>query len=499
MVERRGILRDAACVLAGVALPLAFSPFGWFPIAPLSLAVLFWSWFDATPRRAFMRGWLYGVGQFGFGIFWIHESFQFSHVALSYAVVMTALLVIGMALYPALAGLLARCLVRGGIAVQALMVMPAVWILVEWLRGWLFTGFGWLQVGYSQLGAPLDGVFPVLGVLGVGWAVALSAGALVLAILGVGRMRLMGLMATALLWLAAGVLGRVDWTEPAGDALAVALVQGNVPQDQKWLASMRRPTLERYLRLTSGHWGADLVVWPETALPGLRDDLAPFISMLRGEASARGTDVVVGVPEIDRESQTFYNSVLVLGARETVFRKRHLVPFGEYLPLDRWLRPGAEALGIPVANFSAGAEEQALPRAAGHPLAVSICYEIAFGNEIRRALPEAEMLITVSNDAWFGTSIGPHQHMQMAAARALETGRYLLRATNTGITAIVAPDGAIDSALPQFEAGVLSGRALPRRGATPYVVVGDMPVVVAATLVVMLAAWRSRRGAFRRN
>lgn len=492
---RRALAVDAACLLAGALLPLAFAPFGWFAVAPLSLAALFWSWLKVSVRRAFLRGWLFGLGQFGFGIFWIHESFQFSHVALAYALVMTGLLVAGMAVYPGLAGAVVRRLPVRSLAWSALAVMPAMWVLVEWLRGWLFTGFGWLQLGYSQLAAPLGGLFPITGVLGVGWAVALTAGAVVLALAGAGRARWLGLAGAVVIWLAAGAAQRVEWTEPAGEALSVALVQGNVPQDQKWLPRMRRPTLERYLTLTSGHWDVDLVVWPESALPGLRDELALFISMLADEARVHGTDVVFGVPEFDSDRQRFFNSVVVVGGDEAVYRKRHLVPFGEYLPFDEWLRPGADALGIPVANFSPGEDGQALLRGAGRLLGVSVCYEIAFGNEIRRSLPEAELLITVSNDAWFGTSIGPHQHMQMAAARALETGRYLLRATNTGVTAVVAPDGAVVESLPQFELGVLAGRVAPMRGATPYVLAGDAPVVLLAASTLLLAAWRARRGA----
>jgi apolipoprotein N-acyltransferase len=285
----------------------------------------------------------------------------------------------------------------------------------------------------------------------------------------------------------------VKWTEPAGDALEVALVQGNMPQDKKWLPEMRRPTLERYLRLTREHWDADLIVWPESALPGLRRNFDGFIDDLAAEARANDSDVVFGVPVLDPESLELFNSVFVVGGSEMVYHKRHLVPFGEYLPLDALIRPVTEVLGLPVADFNPGSDVQPLLEAAGYRLGVSVCYEIAFGDEIVKALPEAQVLVTVSNDAWFGTSIGPHQHMQIARARALETGRYLLRATNTGVTAIVAPDGAIQSRAPQFQVQVLEGEIFPMEGMTLYARTGDSVVIALLVLLLMGCFAASRR------
>ena len=289
----------------------------------------------------------------------------------------------------------------------------------------------------------------------------------------------------------------VKWTEPAGDALKVALVQGNMPQDKKWLPEMRRPTLERYLRLTREHWDADLIVWPESALPGLRSNFDGYIGDLAREAQANNSYVVFGVPVLDGDSLELFNSVFVVGQGngngEMVYQKRHLAPFGEYLPLDALLRPVTEALGLPVADFNPGPDVQPLLEAAGYRLGVSVCYEIAFGNEVVKALPEAQLLVTVRNDAWFGTSIGPHQHMQMARARALETGRYLLRATNTGITAIVAPDGAVVSRVPQFEVQVLEGEIFPMEGMTFYARTGDSVVIALLVLILMGCFAASRR------
>jgi apolipoprotein N-acyltransferase len=450
-------------------------------------------------RRAFLCGWLYGLSAFGFGVFWIHESFQFNHIAIAWALLLTGGLVMFLALYPALVGYAVGRF--GPMAdaeefnqrVQLLVLMPAAWVLAEWVRGWFFTGFTWLQLGYSQVGSPLQGFLPVAGIYAASWAVAVSAGLLVLAARAAGPRRFRWLALLMALWLAAAGLGSVRWTAPAGGALDVALVQGNLPQDKKWLAEMRAPTLERYLALTRAHWDADLIVWPESALPGVRDQFDAYIDALASEARANDAHVVFGVPVLDRQNLEFYNSVFVVGGREMVYHKRHLVPFGEYLPLDALIRPVTEMLGLPVANFTLGPTSQPLLQVGEHRIGVSVCYEIAFGSEIIQAVPEAALLVTVSNDAWFGTSIGPHQHMQIARARALETGRYLLRATNTGITAIVAPNGAMVARVPQFEVQVLESRVLPMAGMTPYARSGDATAIGLVVLILIGCVLMVRR------
>ena len=477
-----------ACALCGLALPLSFAPFNFFPVAPLSVAVLFFIWTRVPARRGFLCGWLFGLGYFGFGVFWIHESFQFNHIAMGWALAITGLLVMFLALYPAIVGYAVCRLRRSGsvdLRYRLLLLMPAAWVLAEWVRGWFFTGFGWLQLGYSQVGHPLQGLLPVGGIYAVSWAVAVSAGLLVLCLGARGAGRWPWLAALVVLWAAGALLGTVRWTTPAGDPLKVALIQGNMAQDEKWLPGNREPTLKRYLTLTRKHWDADLIVWPESALPGVRDQFDEYVERLAAEARQNNSFVIFGVPVFDRETLEFFNSVFLVGGREMVYHKRHLVPFGEYLPLDAVIRPLTEFLGLPVADFSLGADEQPLLEINGHRLGLSVCYEIAFGDEIVEALPEAAVLVTVSNDAWFGTSIGPPQHLQIARARAVETGRYLLRATNTGITAIVAPDGVVQGRVPPFQVQVLEGEILPMGGMTLYARTGDLGVVSLLLLVLM--------------
>lgn len=473
------MLFDVLALAGGLIAPLAFSPFDWPYLAILSLALLFVSWLEATPARAAARGYLFGLGQFGFGVSWVYFSMHdYGGASVAEAGLLTLLFVLFLALYPALAGYLAvrlspKRLGRGRVSVYA-----AVWVLLEWFRGWFLSGFPWLQFGSSQTDTPLgQGLAPVAGIFGVGLAVALLA-ALVIVMIDRRHWRRRGaLVAVAAIFLMGAWSERVEWTHPAGDPFKVALLQGNIAQDQKWVPAFQRETLETYTRMTREHWDARLVVWPETAVPAFFHQVKDaWLSGLKAESEKHGTDLLIGMPVLDTVSGQYYNALVGLNRWDMYF-KRHLVPFGEFLPLRPVLGFVLDWLQIPLADFSRGAEDQPPMMAAGHRLAASVCYEDIFGHESRAGLPLADYLVNVTNDAWFGTSIAPYQHVQMARMRALESGRYMLRATNTGVTAVIAPNGAIVAQAPLFERAAVSAEIRPRQGATPYVRYGDWPII----------------------
>ena len=489
----RGPVGDAAAALLGAAGPFAFAPWDVTPLAPLALAGLFALWLTVGPGRAGWRGWLFGLGFFGVGASWVRESFAFSDVPPAAAIALTVLFVAFLALYPALLGYLQA---RGSAAlpwrVRALAVLPAGWVLSEWVRGWFLTGFPWLQVGYSQVDRPLGGLAPSFGVYGVSWAVALTAGLLLVWLRGGGRdRRVFGPVLVALWGLAWG-LGRVEWTAPSGPARSVAVVQGNVAQDLKWQDEKRAQTLAHYLALTRSNWDADLIVWPETAVPDFAHRVQGFLRDLDAEARANGAGVLLGIPFKDPETGRYHNSVLALGEDPSLYHKRHLVPFGEFVPLVSVLGGLLDLLNAPMSDFSPGLRDQPALRVGGLRVGVSICYEDVFGEEVIDALPEADALVNVSNDAWFGDSIAPHQHLQMARMRAVETGRDLVRATNTGISALIDWHGTVTSRVPQFEAVVLRGEVTPRAGLTPYARFGNWPVIVGALITLAGARLRAR-------
>ena len=473
-------ITDLLVFTAGVLLPLAFAPFDFWPLAILLPVVLMWSWDGTTPRRAARRGGLFGLGAYGFGIYWIFISLHdYGHASALFSALATFAVVLLMALYlAALGGLVNRCRSPRG-PIRWLLVIPALWVLLDWVRSWLFTGFPWLALGYSQTNSPLGNLASYLGVFGVGWAVLLSAGLLRTLLRDAdGRKRLcwMGLLAT--LWISAWVLGQVAWVKPAGAPLRVALVQSNVAQNQKWEPSTLGETLRRYVQLSlPEHGRSDVIIWPETAIPAFLDDVRPFVAALAGEAQKAQVDYITGIPTGSRETGIFHNSIISIGRSPGLYHKRQLLVFGEYLPLRTLFLFFRHWVDIPMADFTAGEREQPLFRAGGQPVGLSICFEAAFGSEIRLALPEATWLINISNDAWFKDSMAPHQHLQIAQMRALEVGRYMARATNTGVSAMIDERGQIRVRGAQFQAEVIRDSVQPLQGLTPYARFGDWPTV----------------------
>ncbi|HHH48513.1 MAG TPA: apolipoprotein N-acyltransferase [Gammaproteobacteria bacterium] len=482
-------------LLAGLALPFAFAPFGLFPLAIVSPAILFWLWRQMSARQAFFSGYLFGVGYFGLGASWVAVSmYRFGGMGVALSLLSTVLFVLVLAAFPALVGWLYRRYFPGfSSSLRLLLVLPALWGLLEWTRGWILTGFPWLALGYSQTDSPLAGVAPLLGVYSIGWLLTLSAGLLVLAWQLPGR-RWLPLVSLLGIWLLGSGLSQVEWSAPAGAPLRASLIQGNVPQNLKWLPEQRQPTIDLYTRLSRQHWAdSDIVIWPETALPAYYHQAERFLQGLAAEAARHGSNLMLGLPVRPASApDTYYNSVVAVTDPPQIYSKHHLVPFGEYIPLKWLLGNLLDILQVPMADFSRGAAVQPPLEVAGQKIAVSICYEDAFGEEVIRALPAATLLVNVSNDAWFGDSLAPHQHLQMARMRSLETARPMFRATNNGISALIDHRGRVTARSPQFEVFVLSGSLQPRSGATPYVLGGNYPLLALLLSSLLLAVFLQR-------
>jgi len=468
---------------------LGFGPFGLVWAALLSTAALMWLWWDASPARAAWLGFAYGAGLFGFGVSWVYVSIHvYGNMPPWMAVVVVLVFVAILSLYPALVGwVYRRYLARRPLA-GALAGLPAAWALAEWVRSWALSGFPWLSLGYSQVDAWLGGWAPVLGVYGVSWLVVLTAAALLVAVRHVGVARWLAVLLVAGAWLGGLALTQVRWAEPAGDALDVALVQGNVSLDTKWNAGQRPRIMNRYLTLSNNLEDRDLVMWPESALPYFIHEVDDRIwrSMERHPA-----DFVIGLLEqrTDGRRVRTYNSVVAITQREPqIYRKVHLVPFGEYLPLEPLFGWAIDYLEIPMSDFDAwDGNGQGPLRAAGTELGITICYEDAFPEETARPLPAAGVLVNVSEDAWFGDSLGPHQRIQMARMRTLETARPMLRAANTGVSAIIDHRGGITARSEQFVATVVKGTVQPMKGSTPYVRWGNAGIVALSVLLIVFS------------
>jgi apolipoprotein N-acyltransferase len=493
-------VRVLIAAAAGGLSVLAFAPFSLAPSAVIALALLYELLLGRTRRDGFLLGWSFGVGLLGFGVFWIRISLnEFGNMPAWLAHLLTFLFVLSMALYYGLLGWLVSRLNGRRRWSGPLLDFPALWVLLEWLRGWLLTGFPWLSLGNSQIDGPLAGFLPLVGVYGVSLLVAFSAGLLWATVRRRGRARIASVSVLALLWSGGTLLFRWDWTEPAGAPIRAAVVQANIEQSLKWNPETRIPSLRAYVELTRENYGSDVIVWPETAVPDFLDRVRePLIEPLSEEARGEGAQLVIGVPVLDRERGTYYNGLLSVGDGEDLYAKRHLVPFGEFMPFKSLLGPLAEAFEVPMSDFSSGDAERPLLQVGPHQVGASICYEDAFAAEVVEALPEAAYLINVSNDAWFGDSLAPHQHLAIARARALENERWMLRSTNTGISAIIDHKGRVAGTVPAFQRGAFGAEIQPRSGATPFAHVGNWLAVSTALAMLIMAVFSSSRG-IRRN
>lgn len=467
-----------AAGLTGLLLPLAFAPFGWYPLAFVLLAVLMFLCEGQGPREAAWRGFWFGFAAFAAGAYWLYTSIHgFGGAPVVIALVLMVGLYFIMACYTAIIASAAVLLSGHAPALRWCVVWPALFTSAEWLRGFLFTGFPWLTLGYGQIDGPLAAWAPIIGLHGMSFITVMLAGVALTVIRGTKLARIAATGVVVALIAATFAAQQSRWTEPVGDDVRVSMIQGSISQDQKWRPEQLRPTLELYSRLTFEQ-DADLVIWPEAAVPALAPRVQPFLDSVAAEARARGMQIYLGILTVDREREQYRNSLIGLGLHDDEYHKRHLVPFGEFFPVPNFARRWMRRAGLPNQDTLAGSDEQAPLRLGDLLLAPTICYEDAYGAEQLGYFPAANILINVSNDAWFGDSIAAHQHMQIARMRALETGRYMLRATNTGITAIISPRGEIVARSPQFETHVLSGVVRPYTGATPYVRLGNWPVLL---------------------
>jgi len=505
----------ALSALLGAATILGFAPISLFAVPIATLACLAWLWQRShSAGQALALGLSFGLGYFLTGTSWVYVSMHdFGGMAWPVAGFATLFFCTYLALFPASAGwAFARLRAPGW--VRLVIVFPALWAAAEWVRGWMFTGFPWLAVGYSQSpDGPLSGFAAVLGVYGVSLLAAASAGLLVwlAGVLAATRRERASNRAYAtllhpalvflvLLWLIGWALQRVPWTTPVSEPVTVSLVQGNIEQDMKWRPESARASLETYLELALRTRGR-LFVLPETALPVFNVDLPrDYLDALARPARDRGGDLLTGIPEyVQGDPPRYYNSVMSFGTRPTqVYRKYHLVPFGDYVPRWGFITWIMNTLQIPLSDFSRGEPYQRPLDVAGQRVAVNICYEDVFGEEIIRQLPEATLLANFTNDAWWGKSAASDQHLQMAQMRSQETGRYMLRATNTGVTAIIDERGHVVSRVPQFVVAVLEGHAQGRAGSTPYVWWGNwafLALVAVSLLLPSLTKRLWRRGA----
>ncbi len=480
---------NAVALLSGMAMPLAFAPFHAYPVAILSVTLLFLSWQDVDAKQAALRGFLFGLGLFGVGVSWIYVAIhQFGQTSMILAGLLTALFVAFLALYLAVLGWVIKKFTaeRAFSRFDYILLLPLAWLFFDWFKGWFLTGFPWLELGVSQIEGPLSGYTPVLGSLGVTLIAALSAG--LLASLWQYK-HLSTAVVLVAIWAGGLALQTIEWTDQSDEALTVSLIQGNIPQEIKWNREQVFTTLDLYRTKTQAQWQSDLIVWPENAVTVFYHQAkTAFLDPLAAQARDNKTDIILGIPIYDEAEKRYYNGVMSLGAETGFYHKRHLVPFGDYVPFE-WLRGLIAFFDLPMSSFYPGQDGQALLTAAGQKVGLSVCYEDSFSREVLDTVPEASLLVNLTNNAWYGDSFAPHQHLQISQNRALETGRPIIRSTTNGISALIDHRGGLQATTAQFEMAVLTGQVQPRQGMTFYVRWHQWPLWGLALFMLLVWAY----------
>jgi len=472
------------CFIAGLSLVFAYAPFSLWYLALFIPAIAFYSVQQQSPKKSAKLIGIFAFGWFASGISWVHVSIdQFGGLPLIISLSLMLLLCIYLAIFPALAAYLTSLF--SAQQQLNLWLLPTFWLIGEYLRSVVLTGFPWLSLGYSQIDSPLASFAPVIGEVGI---TALIIGInvcvvkLVIAIkLNQLKNCIFPILFISSLASLSFLLSNISWVQLTGSSSKIALVQGNIEQSLKWQPEQKWPAMLKYLDLSRVNFDADIIIWPESAIPELEPRVQDFLTTSNRSALLNNSAIITGIQNYNFESKQYFNSLIVLGKKQSDdeqgyyynnsnrYSKNHLLPIGEFVPFQAWLRPLAPFFNLPMSSFSRGNYIQKNIIANGLKILPLICFEIAFPYQLEANLTaQTNLLLTVSNDAWFGNSHGPHQHMEIARMRALEFGRPLLRATNNGITAVVDHSGKFIAKIPQFVEQVLTADVPLVTGNTPY-------------------------------
>lgn len=493
----------AAALLAGVCQPLGLAPFDLWPLALFGLLVFAALLYYRPNAGFFSLSAAFGTGLYGAGVSWVYVSIHtYGNASVALGVALTALFVAFLAFMFALPFWLWQKFNRHH-STTFLLAFPALWALNEGYRSWIFTGFPWLFGGYAHLQTPLAGWAPILGIYGLGFLIAASASACLALTQRPLCPRVAAIVVLLGIWLGGYLLSPIEWTEAKGRAKSVAMVQPNIPQEHKWDPAWRQPTYQRLRDQSEPLWDADWLIWPEAALPTLLSDAQPFMAEMAEQARATQTSLVTGVIadqplSVSHQGRTafatrYYNSLVVLGQGQGLYHKQQLVPFGEYVPFEEQLRGLIQFFNLPMSVLNKGPRDQSPLLLGDVPVWPAVCYEIVYPDLIAAGSRQAQVILTVSNDAWFGASTAPVQHLQMAQMRARETGRDVVRATNNGVSAVINHRGQITARSNQFRQETLRGSIQPRVGETPFMKTGSLPLMMFCLLFLLALTWRSHR------
>lgn len=498
-LTRNGWIGNSLVLIAGALITLTLAPFDIWPLTFIACITLHLGISELSPRQAALRSWWFGLGLFASGTSWVYVSIHdYGAASVPLALFLTVLFVAGLALFLALFGWLwARFIRQDNHSIGNALAFAALWVAIEAFRGWFLTGFPWLYIGYSQLNAPLAGFAPIGGVWLVSFLLALSS--VLLLILWKAPQwssRLAAAILLSVIWISGFALQSLEWTQPSGEPLSVTTIQGNIEQNLKWDPAQIEAQLVLYQSLTLNAVPSDLIIWPETAVPILKEQAQGYLNSMERIIARQDSALITGLPLRQNDADgnlRYYNAITTLGDSQGEYLKQKLVPFGEYVPLQDLLRGLIAFFDLPMSDFARGSSQQTPLTAKGYKIAPYICYEVVYPEFATKLAAQSDILLTISNDTWFGTSIGPMQHLQMAQMRALEARRWMIRATNNGVSALIDPRGKISATVPQFQQAVLRGSVLPMQGLTPYLRWQSWPLIVLCLLCLLPAVLQRKR------
>lgn len=476
---------------AGLLMPLSFAPFHFPGAAILGLAIFYAQIQQGRARYAFFNGLSFGLGYFGLGISWVYISIhEYGHLNSIFSAFITFLFLSYLSLFPAFVGLIFKKLYTFESKLKATLLFSSLWIASEFFRATVLTGFPWLLVGFGQFDSTAKFLLPIFGVYGLSLITCLTACCLVHAVKDLKIKRYIWLFSLIFLLIAPVSLKGIRWSTESKDPISVGVIQANLSMRDKWDENLFWQLLERYKVNTEQLLGTQLIVMPESAIPVPASYVEEFLTDLDNKANEKGSAIMLGIPKPTSSEETnYYNALIGLGLAEGSYLKQHLVPFGEYIP--SFLQKISARLAIPDANLKPGTKKQLLVKVAKHSIATLICYELAYGDLLRAQLPKAQWIVSISDDGWFGHSLAMYQQLQMAQVRALETGRYHVVANNDGLSAVINTLGQITSSLPAFSAGILKARLFAAEGITPWVRLGDYPILLLSFGLVIFFVARS--------
>lgn len=484
-----------AALIAGALLPFSLAPFNIWPLAIVSMAVFGLLLNQQSLKTVLLRSWFFAVGMYGVGVSWIYVSISgfggapaplASFLVIVFAFFMAVLFSIPFYVY-------GRWFSQHKLGM--LLAFPATWLLSEWLRTWLFTGFPWLFAGYAGQYTWLAGWAPVTGVMGLSLISALTAG--LLAQLAYRPVKSFSLFCAgaiaALLWIGGFALKKIEWTQASTTPTTIAIVQPNINQEDKWKLDSRVTTKDLLRSSTEPLWGHNIIIWPEAAVTEVYSEALPFLNEMNRKAADSHSGLITGIIFDDAEKEAYYNSVVTFGDAIGIYHKRRLVPFGEYVPME-WLRNLIEFFNLPTSIISLGPQDQHGLKSGDIFIAPSVCYEVAYPDLVASSARDSQLLLSISNLGWFGDSLGRHQFLQMAQMRAMETQRYHAYSTNNGPSAIIDRQGNITEKTRPFTQTVLSSEIFAATGDTPFMKFGSLPLVILCTMALLIIfPWRLAR------